>query len=82
MVKTQIQIPDQLYREAKRIAREREISFAEVVRRGLEAIVRTYPSLPEESWRPPAPRDLGWKGLDHAQVKAATMEDQESKVTL
>jgi hypothetical protein len=40
MIKTQIQIPDHLYSEAKRIAREREISFAEVVRRGLEAIVR------------------------------------------
>ncbi|MGH9338034.1 MAG: antitoxin [Acidobacteriota bacterium] len=81
MVKTQIQVPDQLYREAKRIAREREISFAEVVRRGLEAIVRTYPCLPQEGkyWRPPAPRDLGWKGLDHARVKAAALEDQELK---
>lgn len=84
MVKTQIQIPDHLHREAKRIAREREISFAEVVRRGLEAVVRAYPSLPQERerWRPPAPRDLGWKGSDHEQVKAAALEDQEAKATL
>ena len=35
MVKTQVQIPEDLYAQAKRIAKEREISFAEVMRRGL-----------------------------------------------
>ena len=34
MVKTQVQIPDALFREAKRLAAENEMSFAEVVRRG------------------------------------------------
>ena len=43
MIKTQVQIPDHLYREAKRIAEEYEMSFAEVVRRGLEKIVLSYP---------------------------------------
>jgi hypothetical protein len=33
-------MPDDLYREAKRVSREREISFAEVVRRGVEYITR------------------------------------------
>ena len=32
MIKTQVQIPDHLYREAKRIAADYEMSFAEVVR--------------------------------------------------
>lgn len=61
MVKTQVQLPDDLYREAKRVAREREISLAEVVRRGLEYIVRVYPSVPsaEPEWAPPPPRSLG-----------------------
>ena len=36
-------IPDCLYEEAKRISREYEMSFAEVVRRGLERIVPFYP---------------------------------------
>jgi hypothetical protein len=50
MVKTQIQLPDHLFREAKRIAAEYEMSFAEVVRRSLE---RTMPGYP------PEPLDLG-----------------------
>ena len=32
MIKTQVQIPDHLFREAKRIAAEYEMSFADVVR--------------------------------------------------
>ena len=61
MVKTQIQLPEALYRDAKRVAREREISFAEVVRRGIEYITRAYPPLKAErgAWKPPAPRSLG-----------------------
>lgn len=43
MIKTQIQIPDHLHREAKRIAAQYEMSFAEVVRRGIERIVPAYP---------------------------------------
>lgn len=39
MIKTQIQIPDHLYREAKRIAAEYEMSFAEVVRRDLPKLI-------------------------------------------
>jgi len=75
MVKTQVQIPDRLYREAKRIADENEMSFAEVVRRGLEAMARDFPSGRQRSsaWRPPRPHDLGaplapeeeWTTLSH-----------------
>ena len=43
MVKTQVQFPDHLYRQAKRVAVEQEMSFAEVVRRGLEIAVQGYP---------------------------------------
>jgi hypothetical protein len=42
MIKTQIQLPDRLCQEAKRVAQEREISFAEVLRRGVEYITRAY----------------------------------------
>ncbi|MBA3886983.1 MAG: antitoxin [Acidobacteria bacterium] len=75
MVKTQVQIPDRLYREAKRIAEENELSFAEVVRRGIEHIVRHFPAgrRPPSDWLPPRPRDLGaplapetdWTELSH-----------------
>lgn len=43
MTKTQIQMPDYLYREAKRVAEQYEMSMAEVVRRGLERVIAIYP---------------------------------------
>ena len=60
MVRTQIQLPDALYAEAKRVAREREMSLAEVVRRGVEYITRAYPAIgSQRSWAPPPPSRLG-----------------------
>jgi hypothetical protein len=43
MVRTQVQLPDDLYRDAKRVAEEHEITLAEVVRGGLEHMIRIYP---------------------------------------
>jgi hypothetical protein len=62
MIKTQVQIPDHLYREAKRIAGEYEMSFADVVRRGLERVVPSFPPLAAraEPWSLPR-LDLGLK---------------------
>jgi hypothetical protein len=57
MVKTQIQLPDCLYREAKRVAAERELSLAEVLRRGVDYITRVYPPLTAKGgvvWELPA----------------------------
>jgi hypothetical protein len=59
MVKTQIQLPDHLFREAKRIAAEYEMSFAEVVRRSLERTMPGYPPKSSATWHPPEPLDLG-----------------------
>jgi hypothetical protein len=43
MIKTQIQLPDQLYHKAKAIAEQREWSLAEVFRRGIEYMAIAYP---------------------------------------
>ncbi|MEM9479905.1 MAG: antitoxin [Verrucomicrobiota bacterium] len=43
MVKTQVQIPDELYQKAKAIAGAKEWSLAEVMRRGLEYMAETHP---------------------------------------
>jgi len=60
MVRTQIQLPDELYREAKRIAEEQEISLAEVLRRGLEHMQRIYrPRSNDHRWQPPESAALG-----------------------
>jgi hypothetical protein len=60
MVRTQIQLPDDLYHAAKRLAADQEITLAEVVRRGLEHMLRIYPPRDiRERWQLPAPRHLG-----------------------
>lgn len=43
MIKTQVQLPDELYYQAKAIADQREWSLAEVVRRGIEYMTLAYP---------------------------------------
>ena len=58
MVKTQIQLPEHLYREAKRIAADYEMSFAEVVRRSLERTLPAYPPRTSAEWRLPEPIHL------------------------
>lgn len=60
MVKTQVQLPDHLYREGKRIAAEYEMSFADVVRRGLERVIPSFPPRHRagEPWEMPE-LDLG-----------------------
>ena len=61
MAKPQVQIPDALFREAKRLAAENEMSLAEVVRRGLEEIIRHHPPgrTKAENWELPQAHDLG-----------------------
>jgi hypothetical protein len=61
MIKTQIQLPDALYQEAKRVAAEYEMSFAEVVRRSLERSLPAYPPR-NAGWEPPEPVSLGMRG--------------------
>jgi hypothetical protein len=94
MIKTQVQIPDHLYREAKRIADEYELSFAEVVRRGLERLIPAFPRRDEAgAWSLPV-LDLGLKldpfadpdwrekanltGRAHAQTASARKQRRRS----
>jgi hypothetical protein len=79
MVRTQIQLPDQIYARARRVAKAKEISLAELARRGIEAILDQYPS-PEligSDWTPPRVRSGGVKVSlerlkDFGEVDAAT----------
>ncbi len=61
MTRTQIQLPDVLYRQAKRIAEHHEMSLAELVRRGLEHMIRLYhvDEKADSGWRLPEPLELG-----------------------
>ena len=66
MTRTQIQLPDDLYRRAKALAAAKEISLAELVRNGLEYMLNV--SAPPESatkkWELPKPFDLGPRLVD------------------
>jgi hypothetical protein len=61
MVKTQIQIPDELYRRVKRLAEAQEWTLAETLRRGAELLLASRP-LPRAAggWtlQPPANTQL------------------------
>ena len=64
MIKTQVQIPDELFAQAKAVAAAKEWSFAEIVRRGLEQMVVRHvragsSATPAGKWRLPEPVDLG-----------------------
>jgi hypothetical protein len=72
MTRTQIQLPDEVFARAKSLCEAREISLAELARRGIEYILSVYAPDPgaNQDWQPPKPRKLGWKGLNDAQIKA------------
>ena len=82
MTRTQIQLPDPLYREIKRIAMQQDWSIAEVIRRGAENVVRHYPpeKLPLDAGKGycfPAPIRARLKVPDPEQLKDLLRSDQE-----
>jgi hypothetical protein len=80
MIKTQVQIPDELYQRAKQIAKEREWSLAEVMRRGLEHMVLTHPPLQEaHSALPILPSGTFVEDFDELDLKALAEEDETSR---
>ncbi len=84
MTRTQIQLPDDVYARARKVCDAREISFAELSRRGLEYILSVYAPEPNGGgkWQPPKPRRLGWKGLTDAQIKEqAQLTSAEAALT-
>jgi len=82
MTKTQIQLPDPLYRRVKAFAKEREWSLAETFRRAAEQMLERYPSHPVavDEWAPPVGRDLGWKELSAEQMHQAALDDMEPRL--
>ncbi|MGH9379724.1 MAG: antitoxin [Thermoanaerobaculia bacterium] len=76
MIRVQIQLPDELHTRAKRLAAAKEISLAELARRGVELVLAQSPAPAEldTPWSPPIVRGLGWRGLSHAQIKEAAQK--------
>jgi hypothetical protein len=84
MTRTQIQLPDDTFARAKKLCEAREMSMAELARRGIEYILSVYASEADakREWQLPKPRNLGWKGLSHAEIKAeAQLTNTELRLT-
>jgi hypothetical protein len=82
VTRTQIQLPDELYRRLKSYSKQREWTLAETLRRGAEHLMDIYPSNPAatSTWQPPKARALGWKNLTDAQIKQAIYDDMEPRL--
>jgi hypothetical protein len=81
MTRTQIQLPDELYQRAKTFAAEREISLAEMTRRGLELFLARFPesSPGKQAWKMPKVRSGGLKvPLENLRDIAAQDEEVRS----
>ena len=83
MMRTQIQIPDPLYQEIKRVAQDQQWSIAEVVRRGAEEVVRRYPASKsgngtKRGFPPPLQNRL--RIGDPVELKSALREDEEPRL--
>ena len=78
MIKTQVQLPDELYRTAKAIAEQREWSLAEVVRRGIEYMAIAYPvRKTEKPWSLPLLQESHFRpDFDQLDFKALTEADE------
>jgi hypothetical protein len=69
MTRTQIQLPEPLFQQIKRIASARDWSVAEFIRRGMEAYVKTIPETEiKQGWEMPVLRGSGGHLVDPATV--------------
>lgn len=80
MTRTQIQLPDELYRRAKRVAAERELSLAEMTRRGLELFLARCSDAPasKAAWSLPVVRCGGIKA-PLARLRKIAADDEETR---
>ena len=73
MTRTQIQLPEPLFHQIKRIASARDWSVAELIRRGMEAYVKTIPETEiKQGWEMPVLRGSGGHLMDPAAVHSET----------
>jgi hypothetical protein len=78
MIKTQVQLPDELYFKAKAIAEQREWSLAEVVRRGIEYMALAYPvRTSAKPWALPVLKSGDFRAeFDQLDLKALAERDE------
>jgi len=82
MIKTQVQLPDDLYYTAKAIAEQREWSLAEVVRRGIEHMALLYATRPTNAgWELPVLKAETFRSdFDHLDFRALAESDELNEI--
>ncbi|TVR86343.1 MAG: ribbon-helix-helix protein, CopG family [Spirochaetaceae bacterium] len=78
MKRTQVQVPDPLYEQARKVAELRDWSVSEVFRRALEQYVaeaRLHEH--DQNWALPEPRAMGAEMLSHEQWRDLSAADEE-----
>ena len=82
MIKTQVQIPDELYHKAKDLAKAKEWSLAEVFRRGLEYMTSVHESkLMDPNWELPTLAASRFSDdFDKLDFKQLVAEDSEKNI--
>lgn len=82
MTRTQIQLPEPLFHRMKEIAEKRDLSMAELVRRGMETYVQTCPEIVQTGtpWTMPVLRGSGGHLIDPALIHMeASVIEQRNK---
>jgi len=80
MKRTQIQLPDPLYRRVKEVAKLEDWSISEVIRKGAESIVRHYPPIKEkgDDWQfPPPVKGKRLRVTDPVALRELVADDME-----
>jgi hypothetical protein len=83
MIKAQIQVPEELLRELRSFAKQREWSMDETFRRGAELLLQVYPEPPavqKTEWTPPTSSKFGWKGLSDEELRDAAFADSDPRL--
>ena len=78
MIKTQVQLPEELYYMAKAIADQREWTLAEVMRRGLKDMALTYTvRTSSKPWEIPVLKSGDFQpNIDQLDLKAFAESDE------
>ena len=77
MKRTQVQIPEPLYLEVKRLAELKDWSISEVFRRAVEDLVAQFPPVKKPvPWELPEPGNLGRPLIPSDEWRDLLAEDQ------
>jgi hypothetical protein len=77
MVRMQILLPTELHKKAKHLSKEKEISLADLIRKGLEIVIDGYSvHRKNEPWSPPILKNRKLKTSSPTKLKEIMNRDR------